>query len=223
MRAADKASISTTSMLQHVAAYKENLSRALGMAAMSELPKLGEALRDAWRLGHTVYLCGNGGSAGNAIHLANDFLYGAGLRNGGGLRVEALNANPAVLTCLANDVGYDQIFAEQLKVKVNAGDVLIALSGSGNSENIIRALEVGNAKGMQTFAILGFSGGRCKNIAQHPIHFAIDDMQVAEDLQLIVGHICMQWLQANPVSGMAEQDKNIRSVLTSCEEIQVRS
>jgi D-sedoheptulose 7-phosphate isomerase len=191
-------------MLQHLEMYKKNLGRALGMAAMSEVSIIGEALHNAWRLGHTVYLCGNGGSAGNAIHLANDFLYGAGLRNGVGLRVEALSANPAVLTCLANDVGYDQIFAEQLRVKANAGDVLIALSGSGNSENVVRALEVGNAKGMRTFAILGFSGGRCKTVAQHPIHFAIDDMQVAEDLQLIVGHICMQWLHANPVSGMVD-------------------
>ena len=206
MRATVKLPSSTTSMLRHLETYKKNLDGALGMAAMSELPKLGEALRDAWRLGHTVYLCGNGGSAGNAIHLANDFLYGAGLRNGGGLRVEALSANPAILTCLANDVGYDQIYAEQLKVKANAGDVLIVLSGSGNSANVVSALEVGNAKRMRTFAILGFSGGRCKTIAQHPIHFAIDDMQVAEDLQLIVGHICMQWLQANPVSGMADKE-----------------
>jgi D-sedoheptulose 7-phosphate isomerase len=213
MRVTDKMPISTTSMVRHLETYKGNLGRALGMAAMLELPKLGAALRDAWRLGHTVYLCGNGGSAGNAIHLANDLLYGAGLRNGGGLRVEALSANPAVLTCLANDVGYDQIFAEQLKVKANAGDVLIVLSGSGNSENVVRALEVGNTKGMLTFAILGFSGGRCKNIAQHSIHFAIDDMQVAEDLQLIVGHICMQWLRENPVSGLADkQNANIPNV-----------
>src|SRR5262245_38477425 len=160
MRVTNKMPTGTASMFRHLETYKENLGRALGMAAMSEIPKLGEALRDAWRFGHTVYLCGNGGSAGNAIHLANDFLCGVGLRNGAGLRVEALSANPAVLTCLANDVGYGQIFSEQLKVKANAGDVLIVLSGSGNSENVVRALEVGNTKGMQTFAILGFSGGR---------------------------------------------------------------
>jgi D-sedoheptulose 7-phosphate isomerase len=211
-------------MLPHLETYKKNLSRALVMAAMSELPKMGEALREAWRLGHTVYLCGNGGSAGNAIHLANDFLYGAGLRNGGGLRVEALSANPAVLTCLANDVGYNEIFAEQLKVKANTGDVLIVLSGSGNSTNVVRALEVGNAKGMRTFAILGFSGGRCKTIAQHPIHFTIDDMQVAEDLQLIVGHICMQWLQANPVAVSADKrDASIESVAMPGASANVRS
>ena len=198
-----KTKVGTTSMLQHLEDYKEKLCRTLGAPAMLELPKLSEALRDAWRAGHTVYLCGNGGSAGNAIHLANDLLYGAGLRNGGGLRAEALSANPSVLTCLANDLGYDHVFAEQLKVKANAGDVLIVLSGSGNSANVVNALEVGNAKGMKTFAILGYSGGRCKLIAQHSIHFAINDMQIAEDLQLIVGHICMQWLHANPLSDAA--------------------
>ncbi len=93
------------------------------------------------------------------------------------------------------------IFAEQIRVKSNAGDVLIVLSGSGDSANVVKALEIGNAIGMTTFAILGFAGGRCKTLAQHAIHFAVDDMQIAEDLQLIVGHICMQWLEANPVSG----------------------
>jgi D-sedoheptulose 7-phosphate isomerase len=116
------------------------------------------------------------------------------VKEGGGLRVEALSANVAVLTCLANDIGYDQIYAEQIKVKARSGDVLIALSGSGNSANIVNALEAGNALGMKTFAILGYSGGRCKKVAQYPIHFEIDDMQIAEDLQLIVGHMCMQWL-----------------------------
>lgn len=157
-------------------------------------------MREAWRTGGHIYLCGNGGSAGNAIHLANDFIYGAGIKNNGGLRVEALSANAAVITCLANDLGYEHVYAEQLKVKAQPGDVLIVLSGGGNSPNVVKALETGNAIGMKTFAILGFSGGRCKDIAQHPIHFEIDDMQIAEDLQLIVGHICMQWLSEQEVS-----------------------
>ena len=188
-------------MQQHIKNYSERLNRALGLSAMDKVPELGKALRESWRLGRAVYLCGNGGSAGNANHLANDFFYGAGLSNGGGLKVEALSANPAVLTCLANDIGYSEIYAEQIRIKANPGDVLIVLSGSGNSPNVVRALEMGNAKGMKTFAIVAFSGGRCKGIAQHPIHFEIDDMQIAEDLQLIIGHMCMQWLCANPVNG----------------------
>lgn len=181
-------------MYNHIQNYSQKLMQALSMEAMERIPILCEALQDAWRTQNTIYLCGNGGSAGNAIHLANDFLYGAGVNNGGGLRVEALSANPAVLTCLANDCGYDQVYAEQIKVKAQSGDVLIALSGSGNSPNIINVLEAGNSIGMKTFAILGYTGGRCKEIAKHPIHFKIEDMQIAEDMQLIVGHMCMQWL-----------------------------
>lgn len=181
-------------MQNHIKNYVGKLNHALGLDAMQQISLLAEALLEAWRLGQTIYICGNGGSAGNAIHLANDFIYGAGLKNGGGLRVEALSANAAVITCLANDLGYDNIYSEQIRIKGNPGDLLIVLSGSGNSANVVKAIEVANELKMKTFAILGFAGGYCKSLAQHPIHFDVDDMQIAEDLQLIVGHICMQWL-----------------------------
>lgn len=187
-------------MREQQSSYLERLFSALRSPALEGVEILGQALRAAWKSGNCIYLCGNGGSAGNAIHLANDFLYGAGVKNGRGLRVEALTANPAVITCLANDLGYDEIFSEQLRVKANPDDVLLVFSGSGNSANVVKALEVGNTIGMKTFAVLGYSGGKCKQLAQHPIHFAVDDMQVAEDLQLIVGHMCMQWLYQNPVN-----------------------
>ena len=149
---------------------------------------------NAWQNDQRVYLCGNGGSAGNAIHLANDLLYGVAGQSGKGIDVEALSANTSVLTCLANDVAYEEIYSKQLEVKGKPGDVLIVLSGSGNSPNILRALEVGNSIGMKTFAILGYTGGRCRELAQFPVHFEVNDMQISEDLQLIVGHMCMQWL-----------------------------
>ena len=81
-----------------------------------------------------------------------------------------------------------------MKVKADAGDTLLVFSGSGNSPNVVKAIEVANELGMKTFAILGFSGGKCKELAQVPIHFAIDDMQISEDMQVIIGHMCMQWL-----------------------------
>ncbi|MBK9350969.1 MAG: SIS domain-containing protein [Sulfuritalea sp.] len=176
--------------------YISKLQGALASEAMSMVPVLAQHMLDAWNRGHQMFICGNGGSAGNAIHLANDFIYGAGRTRGKGLKVEALSANPAVLTCLANDIGYDHVYSEQLKVKAEEGDLLLVLSGSGNSPNIVRALETGNQLGMTTFAVLAYSGGLCKQLALHPIYFDIDDMQVAEDLQLIVGHMCMQWLCA---------------------------
>lgn len=189
-------------MKQLIADYRLKLVEALEMPAMEQVAELGLALAQAWETKQTVYLCGNGGSAGNAVHMANDLIYGAGARVGRGLAVEALSANPAVLTCLANDLGYEEIYAYQLQTKAKPQDVLIALSGSGNSPNIVKALEVGNQIGMKTFAILGFSGGQCKEIAQVPLHFPIHDMQIAEDLQLIVGHMCMQWLYKTLGSGM---------------------
>ena len=143
-------------MQNYIETYKERLNYALNQAVMDRVPELGAALRQAWQTGRAVYLCGNGGSAGNAVHLANDLIYGAGMRAGVGLRVESLSANPAVLTCLGNDLGYDQIYAQQLRVKGQPGDVLIVLSGSGNSPNVVKALEVGNQLGLTTFASLGF-------------------------------------------------------------------
>jgi D-sedoheptulose 7-phosphate isomerase len=156
--------------------------------------KLAEELHDCWQARRQVFLCGNGGSAGNAIHLANDFLYGISKMRGSGLRVTALPANSSVLTCLANDEGYEDIFSLQLAVQGQPDDVLIVLSGSGNSENIVRALKQAREMKMKTYAILGYSGGKAKALADVPIHFAIDDMQISEDLQLVVGHMIMQWL-----------------------------
>ena len=181
----------------HFADYSRRLQDVLASADWSGVHQLSQALLESWQQGHRVFLCGNGGSAGNAIHLANDFLYGIAKKTGGGLRVMALSANSAVMTCLANDVGYDHIFSEQLAVHAQKGDLLIALSGSGNSGNIVRAIEQAKAMGVKSFAILGFAGGQCKQLADVPIHFSVDDMQIAEDMQLIVGHMAMQWLYAN--------------------------
>jgi D-sedoheptulose 7-phosphate isomerase len=155
---------------------------------------LANCLLKSWKNKTDVYICGNGGSAGNAIHLANDFNYGINKKDGIGLRINALPSNQSIITCIANDEGYEHIFSQQLKVKANQDDILIVLSGSGNSPNIVNALKTGNELGMKTFAILGFDGGKSKNIANTPIHFNINDMQISEDLQTIVGHICMQWL-----------------------------
>jgi D-sedoheptulose 7-phosphate isomerase len=158
--------------------------------------KLAYDLRDCWQTGRQVFFCGNGGSGGNANHLANDFLYALSKTPGSGLRVHSLSSNPSVITCLANDEGYDQVFSLQLAVLARKGDVLITFSGSGNSPNILKALEEAKKIGMTSYAVLGFSGGKAKALADVPIHFAVDDMQIAEDAQMVIGHMIMQWLYA---------------------------
>lgn len=178
--------------------YSEGLQKILAKSDWEYVEKLAHDLRTCWELGHQVFLCGNGGSAANAIHLANDYLYGVGGHSHLGMRVQALTANPAVLTCLANDINYEQIFAEQLAVFGKPGDLLIALSGSGNSANIQAVLREAKEMKIKSYAILGFSGGVCKSLADVPIHFPVEDMQLSEDLQMIVGHMLMQWLHHNP-------------------------
>ncbi len=184
-----------------VNSYLNNLNKCFNESINDQIHFLAINLREAWARGSQIFICGNGGSAGNAIHIANDFIYGAGACGTDtflpGLRVEALTSNPAVMSCLANDTGFENIFSHQIKVKGSKNDILIVLSGSGNSENVIEALKTARERGMTSHAIIAFDGGLCKSLADNPIHFSTYDMQIAEDLQLIVGHLCMQWLSQN--------------------------
>jgi len=193
--------ISSTSFAQVADAYLQRLKASFSAEIIAAIETLANELRQAWVEGRHVFICGNGGSAANALHIANDLLYGIGSCGPSpklpGLRVEALPSNVGLITCLANDIGYQNIYVHQLIVKARAGDLLIVLSGSGDSLNVVRAIETATKLSMKSFAILAFSGGRCLDLADVPIHFPIDDMQIAEDTQLVVGHLCMQWLNAN--------------------------
>ena len=186
-----------TSAISYIAC----LSNSFTGEILGNVELLANLLLDAWKSKKQVFICGNGGSAANAIHMANDFHYGIGACGKGekmvGLRVEALSSNVGVLTCLGNDTGYENIYSGQIEVKADEGDLLIVLSGSGNSMNVVNAIETARMKGLTTVCIVAFDGGKCVELADVRIHFPIDDMQIAEDTQLIVGHLCMQWLSKN--------------------------
>ncbi|AOT07472.1 SIS domain-containing protein [Pseudoalteromonas luteoviolacea] len=173
--------------------YVNNLSLVLQQLNHQDIKSFTRALMSMRKRSGTLYICGNGGSAANAIHLANDFTFGI-CPSGDALKVEALSANSSVLTCLGNDIGYENIFSHQLKVKASEKDILLVLSGSGNSSNIINAIEQAKHLKMMTVGILGYSGGGAKPRLDLPFHFNIDDMQVSEDMQVILGHILMQSL-----------------------------
>lgn len=175
--------------------YTSALKTVLDTLDLEAVCKLGDAVKHAWVHDNQVFLCGNGGSAGNATHLANDFVCGIEDTKGAGARATSLAANVSILTALANDIAYKEIFAKQLEVSAKAQDVLIVMSGSGNSPNVIQALMTGNRMGMQTFAIVGYDGGACRELAGCVIHTEIDDMQIAEDMQLVIGHMIMQYLK----------------------------
>lgn len=145
--------------------------------------RLAEDIKNA----RTVYLAGNGGSAANAIHIANDLI-------SVGVKAHALTADVATLTAIANDYDYSQVFERQLATFGEKGDVLIALSGSGNSMNILRALLTAQQRGMKTWAILGEPGGKAYSLADDRIVKG-STMQEAESAQLVIGHEVMLWLR----------------------------
>lgn len=182
-------------------AYFKQLLKSFTPLVLQQVHQLSLILKDTWDANGQIFICGNGGSAANAIHMANDFHFGIGCSQTDaeripGLRVSALCANQAIITCLANDIGYEYIYSNQLEVHASSKDVLIVLSGSGNSKNIINALETAKDIGVKSCAILGYSGGLAKDICDLPIHINVNDMQIAEDSQLIIGHLCMQWISS---------------------------
>ena len=175
--------------------YSKRLADTLDEVNWTSVLRLSKELLATKIRGSRVFLCGNGGSAANANHIANDLVYAVTEHTGSGFDAVSLAANSAVLTCLANDVGYENIFSEQLAVSGRENDLLLVLSGSGSSENIINALIMAKKLKMRTAAILGFDGGKCKKITDFAVHVDVNDMQISEDIQLVVGHMIMKWLK----------------------------
>ena len=123
--------------MNHFKAYSDKLCQCLEAVDSDKILELAQTLSKCSRERRQVFLCGNGGSAGTAEHITNDLLFGVSQQFGSGLRAHALSANSPSITCLANDIGYGEIFAAQLSILANPGDLLIVFSGSGNSSNII--------------------------------------------------------------------------------------
>lgn len=174
--------------------YCATLDRALATVPEAAVERLIGALVAIWRREGQVLICGNGGSAANAQHLANDLIYGIN-PHGRALRAHALPANQAIVTCLANDTGYDNVFARQIEILCNPGDLVIVMSGSGNSPNILAAIAA-RKRDAQVAGILGYDGGRALPEVDIALHIAVADMQISEDFQSIVGHYVMQRLHA---------------------------
>lgn len=182
--------------IEQISRYRDLLIGGLdSLAKNREWSRVCEALASARQRKATVFLAGNGGSAANANHLATDLIHGANACDKGAFRVHSLSANPSVLTCLGNDAGYENIFAKQLEALSQSEDLLLVFSGSGNSPNILRALEAARRLNLLTISFLGFDGGKALALSNLALHFPIHDMQVAEDLHMIAAHLLLKNLQ----------------------------
>lgn len=174
--------------------YLAKLKAAIDAVVPAEIDHCVEVIRQGWLNGRQIITCGNGGSAVTALHFITDWSKMISNHSGRPFRGRSLVDNIGMLTAYANDVSYADIFSEQLKHTAEPGDVLIAISGSGNSENIVRAVNVANEMGCETIGLCGFSGGKLRRLAKHVVWVDIDDMQISEDLHAIFGHIVMQRL-----------------------------
>ena len=171
------------------------LSRLVG--AINELDKRQvdnalQVISDAWERGSQIITCGNGGSAMTAQHFITDWAKMIPMSTGKSFLGRSLLDNMGILTAYANDVSYEDIFKCQLENILRPNDLLIAISGSGNSENIIRAVDYANNNGAITLGLCGYSGGKLKDKAQHKIWVNVHDMQICEDIHAMFGHIVMK-------------------------------
>ena len=138
-----------------------------------------------------IYICGNGGSAATASHFQSDFNKGVSEYIDVPFRFHCLNDNVATLMAIANDIGYEEVFRFQLRNNLEENDVLVAISGSGNSHNVIRAVEYAKEHGCKIIGLTGFSGGKLKELSDISLHAPVNSMQVTEDIHMIFDHLMM--------------------------------
>src|SRR5207249_1604922 len=156
----------------------------------AQVEGLSDLIEERYHSGRFVFIVGNGGSGANASHLCED-LAKCTLRDFESqrrLRVLSLTDNTPWVMAVANDISYEAIFVEQLKNLASPGDLLVAISGSGNSPNILRAVEWANAHGLTTVGATGFGGGKLKTLAHHNLHVPLDDMGIVESIHLTAFH-----------------------------------
>lgn len=182
--------------MENVKEYLARLQTTLESLPSDRLTRLGEMLYRAYRNEKQVFTLGNGGSAATASHMAADLAKNTIGPNMRRFRVLSLNDNTPMLTALANDLGYENVFSEQLKGLVRAGDLLIVLSGSGNSPNVLNAIRCARERCAEVAAILGFDGGEAADVADLSIVVRSDHYGVVEDVQLVINHIIVDYFKS---------------------------
>ena len=175
---------------------REYLDREIEVIKSLDLDSINEVmnvLEEAKEAGKTTYICGNGGSAATASHFVCDFNKGLN-DEASQYKFQCLSDNTPIMMAISNDIGYDEVFRYQIKGRIQEGDIFFGISGSGNSINVINAMEHAKSVGAKTIALVGYDGGRMKQMADYCIHANINDMQISEDIHMIMDHMMMQVL-----------------------------
>ncbi len=169
--------------------YIKGLNHCLEELFQQDIDKIADIIFDAYKKGKQIFIMGNGGSASTASHFARDLAIGAAVKGKPRLRAISLTDNVATLTALANDIDYSSIFEQQLVGQVEEGDVAIGISASGNSPNVLKAIEFARKNGALTIGFIGFGGGKLKELAHKCIVLSSKDYGQVEDAHLCLAHI----------------------------------
>ncbi len=180
--------------LMTTAIYIEKLGKTLAAIDFNEMDQAIDVIESAWRAGKQIITLGNGGSSMTALHFVNDWNKSIYLSTQIPFKGRSLVDNMGLVMSYSNDISFEDVFVEQLKNILQPGDLVLAISGSGNSENVIRAVEYANQNQAVTLGLCGYSGGKLKNLVQHLVWVDVNDMQLVEDSHAIFGHIVMQRL-----------------------------
>lgn len=174
-----------------VTEYIENeitVLRALDVDALNAVLNL---LEQALENENMIYIMGNGGSAATASHFQNDFNKGVSEYTDKKFRFLCLNDNVSTVMAIANDIGYEEIFRFQLRGRLQPGDLVIGISGSGNSKNVLNAVEYAKECGNTVVGITGFGGGKLRELADLSLHVPVNSMQITEDIHMVFDHLMM--------------------------------
>lgn len=172
--------------------YLNRLQETIKRLDREEINKFINMLLDARDADKQIFIMGNGGSASTASHFCCDFNKGSSYGFNKRFKFICLNDNVPGMMAYANDVSYDDVFVEQLKNFFNPGDYVIGISGSGNSKNVLKAIEYANINGGVTIGLTGFNGGKLKQMCTHSVNMNVDDMQISEDLHMMMDHLSMK-------------------------------
>ncbi|MBP5236736.1 MAG: SIS domain-containing protein [Clostridia bacterium] len=178
-----------------LAEYTADCTKRMNMTDFDALGDIVDIILNTKKTGCRIYTAGNGGSAATASHICNDLTKGCRVLGRPGFMAECLADSTAVVTCLGNDYGYDEIYTVPIETKGRAGDVLICFSGSGNSENVVRAAELARKKGITTVGFLGRDGGKLKDLCDKFVIAPTDNMEKIEDMHMLYCHAISSLLQ----------------------------
>jgi D-sedoheptulose 7-phosphate isomerase len=194
--------------------YFDRVSETLKLLDTEAITKFIEQLLIAREEEKNIFIFGNGGSAASASHVTGDFLKGISYNLNKRFRIRCLNDNISGMMAISNDLSYEEIFIEQLKAFLDKEDLVIGISGSGNSVNVVKAMDYARSKGAKTVAFCGYKGGKIKDISDLVIHAPIYDMEITEDIHIIIFHaikqVLMKRLKGDDISMGKTYDERVK-------------